>query len=146
MPPQPHPRTNAAFTTPIITQCDIAVHQACYDIHSVPKGKWFCDVCALGEKPQDTACVLCPLRDGAFQSVNSDSGVKEGRRTMRLVASVGRADSQWVHTQCGIWVTEAYYDTTRRAWNLHKAPSSLRRTSIIYCPPQDLTSMLPVGY
>ncbi|KAL7997230.1 putative Zinc finger, RanBP2-type, Zinc finger, PHD-type, uvrABC system, subunit B [Plasmopara halstedii] len=71
--------------------CNVAVHQYCYGIHTLPSDKWFCAVCieaisndgrAASSQPH---CLLCPHRGGAY------------KRT---------ACRQWVHVQCFLWIPE----------------------------------------
>ncbi|KAF4137151.1 PHD-zinc-finger like domain [Phytophthora infestans] len=72
--------------------CNVAVHQFCYGIRSVPHDKWFCDVCTdrraggVNEpKPSQPRCQLCPHRGGAYKRTTC---------------------GQWVHVQCFLWIPE----------------------------------------
>ena len=40
-------------------KCDVAVHQACYGIETVPDGIWVCQPCA--KKQPDATCSICPV-------------------------------------------------------------------------------------
>lgn len=65
----------------ICSKCDIAVHQACYGITSVPEEDWYCSPCSKGlDKP---ACVLCPIPGGAVKPLQ-------------------RGD-EWAHVLCALW-------------------------------------------
>ncbi|KAL4172851.1 hypothetical protein KRP22_008013 [Phytophthora ramorum] len=71
--------------------CNVAVHQFCYGIRTVPSDKWFCDVCKGARTRDSTAspsqlrCQLCPQRGGAFKRTEC---------------------GQWVHVQCFLWIPE----------------------------------------
>eukprot|EP00698_Gefionella_okellyi_P018344 TRINITY_DN5489_c0_g1_i1.p1 TRINITY_DN5489_c0_g1~~TRINITY_DN5489_c0_g1_i1.p1 ORF type:complete len:1058 (-),score=201.19 TRINITY_DN5489_c0_g1_i1:134-3307(-) len=73
--------------------CNVAVHQSCYGIATVPKGEWKCSPCAAGlvgaKKPR---CVLCPLRSGAFKPTDHH---------------------HWAHVMCGMWVPETFIGSTK---------------------------------
>ncbi|XP_042989287.1 uncharacterized protein LOC122316660 isoform X3 [Carya illinoinensis] len=57
------------------SQCLIRVHQACYGISKVPKGRWYCRPCRTSSK--DIVCVLCGYGGGAMtQALRSRMIVK----------------------------------------------------------------------
>lgn len=62
--------------------CNVAVHQSCYDVATVPQGDWYCDRCTA---KVDTECVLCGYRQGAMK---------------RIVHS----KTKWAHLVCGVWL------------------------------------------
>lgn len=67
--------------------CQLAVHQVCYAVASVPEGDWLCDRCALG--PAEAArvrCAVCPSARGAFKRT-------EGGRW-----------GGWMHVLCAQWI------------------------------------------
>lgn len=97
-------------------RCDVAVHQRCYDVDTVPTHEWLCWPCKEYEEAQraagvpqdeirprhmmpeerkqlkggarDVKCALCPIKCGAY------------RKTV---------DGQhWVHQTCALWHTETY--------------------------------------
>lgn len=45
-------------------RCDVAVHQHCYGIATVPDGEWLCEPCREYEEAQ-LAQGVPPVRDGA---------------------------------------------------------------------------------
>lgn len=61
--------------------CDVAVHQDCYGIHSIPEGRWLCRKCESGHAGE-IRCKLCPHTSGAF------------KRT---------SNGEWVHLVCALW-------------------------------------------
>lgn len=63
--------------------CNVLVHQACYNIPTVPDGDWFCRPCVEGVQP---TCVLCKQDKGAM-----------------VKTSDGRT---WVHVQCVWWLPD----------------------------------------
>eukprot|EP01135_Chromosphaera_perkinsii_P001855 Nk52_evm4s212 gene=Nk52_evmTU4s212 len=64
--------------------CDIAVHQYCYGIETIPDGIWLCNRCAMGKN--DAKCALCPIKEGAMKPTDK-KGV-------------------WAHVSCGLWIPE----------------------------------------
>lgn len=73
-------------------RCDVAVHQACYGVQSIPEGEWLCDICADSRSKQEstqisnnhsaagidcipdkTICELCSNMGGAY--VRTDDAV-----------------------------------------------------------------------
>ncbi|XP_075643736.1 uncharacterized protein LOC142614956 isoform X3 [Castanea sativa] len=46
------------------SRCLIRVHQACYGVSKVPKGRWYCRPCRTSSK--DIVCVLCGYGGGAM--------------------------------------------------------------------------------
>ena len=56
--------------------CRTAVHQACYGVPAVPKGKWLCDGCAAKLDPRGAHCLLCPVPGGALRPVASLGAVQ----------------------------------------------------------------------
>jgi len=49
--------------------CDVAVHQACYAVARVPRGKWYCDACKDKLDLAKPNCVCCPVVGGALRKV-----------------------------------------------------------------------------
>ena len=50
--------------------CDVAVHQACYAVARVPRGKWYCDACKDKLDLSKPNCVCCPVVGGALRKVS----------------------------------------------------------------------------
>lgn len=61
--------------------CDVAVHQDCYGIHSIPEGRWLCRKCESGHGGE-IRCYLCPHTSGAFKRA---------------------INGQWIHLVCALW-------------------------------------------
>ncbi|XP_076471924.1 uncharacterized protein LOC143301490 [Babylonia areolata] len=68
--------------------CNVAVHQACYGIISVPSGPWYCRKCESQERAARVRCELCPEKDGALK--RTDSG-------------------GWCHVICALYIPEACF-------------------------------------
>lgn len=83
--------------------CDIAVHQHCYGINSIPDGEWLCRPCLRGFRPSKDSlsennrlnrnlskppCIFCPCRGGALTHTT---------------------DGRWAHGLCTLWIPEASY-------------------------------------
>lgn len=64
-------------------QCNVCVHQACYDIEEIPAGEWYCQPCRELGRVDKASCILCPNKNGAM------------KRT---------PDDQWAHVSCSLWV------------------------------------------
>ena len=84
--------------------CNVAVHQACYGVHVVPSGNWYCDWCSVnsGVRPNQE-CAVCPNKGGALKRCYS-SQVSKRRRHQRNDKS-----RSWVHACCAVWMPELYY-------------------------------------
>ncbi|MPC19564.1 Protein AF-10 [Portunus trituberculatus] len=68
--------------------CNVAVHQACYGIVTVPTGAWFCRKCESQERAARVRCELCPSKDGALK--RTDSG-------------------GWAHVVCALYIPEVRF-------------------------------------
>lgn len=85
--------------------CDVAVHQCCYGLASIPNGQWHCDWCASQsstangqkKKQSESACHLCPVRGGAVKQTIC---------------------GHWVHVQCFMWIPEVTVNTVNGALTL----------------------------
>ena len=53
--------------------CDVAVHQSCYAVARVPRGKWYCDACKDKLDLAKPNCVCCPVLGGVLRKVAKDS-------------------------------------------------------------------------
>ncbi|KAF0684466.1 Aste57867_23562 [Aphanomyces stellatus] len=65
-------------------RCDLAMHQRCYGVATIPKSDFYCDRCAAkGPTPPATMqCALCPNPQGAMKQT---------------------VDGKWVHLVCALW-------------------------------------------
>ncbi|PRQ26681.1 putative histone-lysine N-methyltransferase transcription regulator PHD family [Rosa chinensis] len=110
------------------SQCLIRVHQACYGVSKVPKGRWSCRPCRTSSK--DIVCVLCGYGAGAMTqalrsqtivesilrawNIETESGPKNelcsvSKTKVHNSITMGLVDSatkQWVHMVCGLWTPE----------------------------------------
>ncbi|XP_043196327.1 protein AF-10-like isoform X1 [Amphibalanus amphitrite] len=68
--------------------CDVAVHQACYGIVSVPVGPWFCRKCESQDRSAITRCELCPGKGGALKQTDSGG---------------------WAHVVCALYIPEVRF-------------------------------------
>ncbi|TRY79337.1 hypothetical protein TCAL_06604 [Tigriopus californicus] len=68
--------------------CNVAVHQACYGIVSVPTGPWFCRKCESQERSARVRCELCPSREGALKRTDTNS---------------------WAHVVCALYIPEVRF-------------------------------------
>jgi hypothetical protein len=86
--------------------CNMAVHQACYGIHEVPDGDYFCDRCKALREMEDEhefvseedansiSCCLCPKLHGGIKPTT---------------------DGKWVHLCCAVWSGSLIEDVTEMA-------------------------------
>ncbi|DBA66785.1 hypothetical protein WJX79_010198 [Trebouxia sp. C0005] len=78
--------------------CDVAVHQACYAVARVPRGKWYCDACKDKLDLAKPNCVCCPVVGGALRKVPSLGPVK---------AAPGYPNKKpYLHLACALWTPE----------------------------------------
>lgn len=68
--------------------CNVAVHQACYGIVTVPHGSWFCRKCESQEKSTKVRCELCPSKDGALKRTDNNG---------------------WAHVVCALYIPEVRF-------------------------------------
>lgn len=66
--------------------CSVAVHQQCYGVAKVPKGKWLCDACKDKLSPTAANCACCPVVGGALRKVS----LREVATKAWLAACVGQ--------------------------------------------------------
>ncbi|CAI8037996.1 Protein Jade-3 [Geodia barretti] len=65
--------------------CNLCVHQACYGLPTIPRGRWLCKTCSTGER--DTPCMLCLNSGGALKRVRP-------------------GNTNWAHLSCALWIPE----------------------------------------
>ncbi|XP_037076344.1 protein AF-10-like [Pollicipes pollicipes] len=68
--------------------CNVAVHQACYGIVSVPPGPWFCRKCESQERAARVRCELCPSKGGALKRTDQNG---------------------WAHVVCALYIPEVRF-------------------------------------
>uniref|UniRef100_T1IZ57 PHD-type domain-containing protein n=1 Tax=Strigamia maritima TaxID=126957 RepID=T1IZ57_STRMM len=106
--------------------CNVAVHQACYGIVTVPTGPWFCRKCESQERAARMRCELCPSKDGALK--RTDNG-------------------GWAHVVCALYIPEVRFGnvTTMEPIILQLVPQD-RFSKICYlCEEQGKESKATVG-
>lgn len=88
--------------------CNLAVHQQCFGVDSVPDVDWYCDVCsaaggkpaaAAGHTPLHVPCAVCGRDRGAFKEVDDESMLAEIRAAGLDVPAHG-SGKVWVHSLC----------------------------------------------
>ena len=52
--------------------CSVVVHQQCYGVARIPKGRWLCDACTDKLSPAAANCACCPVVGGALRKVSED--------------------------------------------------------------------------
>ncbi len=62
--------------------CSVVVHQQCYGVAKVPKGRWLCDACADKLSPAASNCACCPVVGGALRAVRTPSAWWSGPPTV----------------------------------------------------------------
>ena len=70
--------------------CELAAHQFCYGISSVPSGQWFCKTCEENIEPKSLECRLCPLKGGAMKRI--------------------KGTDDWSHIICALYVPEVTFE------------------------------------
>lgn len=76
--------------------CDVAVHQMCYGIISIPEGDWFCRRCEFKKinegKTDKIFCQLCPVKEGAVKRTETN---------------------KWAHVVCALYIPEITFGHNR---------------------------------
>jgi len=110
---------NICNRTVICESCNVAVHQMCYGIESIPEGDWFCRACLYFNRHEigrdrseaemteanlpkplpSICCELCPRKQGAF---------------VRTEDKQHPSVAKWVHVMCAKWHSLNYLDTERQ--------------------------------
>ncbi|CAL5429008.1 unnamed protein product [Camellia sinensis] len=72
-------------------RCLIRVHQACYGVSKVPRGRWYCRPCRTSSK--NIVCVLCGYGGGAMtRALRSRNIVKSLLKAWNIVTESGPKD------------------------------------------------------
>ncbi|KJE94197.1 hypothetical protein CAOG_04877 [Capsaspora owczarzaki ATCC 30864] len=77
--------------------CNLAVHQACYGVESVPEGAWFCYPCA--HSLTDAKCIFCPNRGGALKPCAPS----------KITARLRPNGPALAHISCAMWIPEVSF-------------------------------------
>ncbi|KAB7496052.1 Protein AF-10 [Armadillidium nasatum] len=110
--------------------CNVAVHQACYGIVTVPTGAWFCRKCESQERAARVnnlqRCELCPSKDGALK--RTDSG-------------------GWAHVVCALYIPEVRFGnvTTMEPIMLQLIPQERFNKSCYLCEEAQRGSKATIG-
>lgn len=116
--------------------CNVAVHQACYGIVTVPTGAWFCRKCESQERAArvhsggrrifSQRCELCPSKDGALK--RTDSG-------------------GWAHVVCALYIPEVRFGnvTTMEPIMLQLIPQERFNKSCYICEESGKESRAVIG-
>lgn len=97
--------------------CNVAVHQACYGIITVPTGPWFCRKCESQERAARVRCELCPQKEGALK--RTDVG-------------------GWCHVVCALYIPEVSFGSinSMEPIILKKVPQDRFNKSCYICEEQ----------
>ncbi|XP_070566594.1 protein AF-10-like isoform X2 [Ptychodera flava] len=106
--------------------CNVAVHQACYGIVTVPTGPWFCRKCESQERAARVRCELCPHREGALK--RTDNG-------------------GWAHVVCALYIPEVRFGnvTTMEPILLSMVPHERYNKVCYICEHQHRESKASTG-
>jgi hypothetical protein len=115
--------------------CNVAVHQQCYGVASVPDGAFFCKPCAVrvaaggapAPPPEAEAprCLLCLKTGGALSRTVGGSG-----------GGPGAGPDGWVHLFCSNWTPETYVadtDAMEPVTGLRDIPGERWRMACLVC-------------
>jgi protein AF-17/10 len=96
-------------------RCQVAVHQGCYGIITIPEGNWFCRRCEqknilkiqylhgvitkkeFKNECNKIHCQFCPLKEGAIKLADN---------------------SKWAHVICALYIPETYFANVRTMENI----------------------------
>ena len=108
-------------------RCNVAVHESCYGIQSIPDGKWLCDLCKLTPHVPIKArlCAICPnTQDGAFKIITS--------RVPQYATQ-----SRFIHMSCAFWNDHTEFgdiDTFSDVSGIDRIPSAVFKQLIcMFC-------------
>lgn len=94
--------------------CEVAVHQNCYGIRSVPDGAWKCEACAQGLDPNHLICELCLAIGGGifkpiknFQPIFTSQDASSLPDHWRFKRLRKHSPLAWGHVQCAKWLALA---------------------------------------
>ncbi|XP_038076887.1 protein AF-10-like [Patiria miniata] len=106
--------------------CNVAVHQACYGIVTVPTGPWYCRKCESQERAARVRCELCPQREGALK--RTDNG-------------------GWAHVVCALYIPEVDFGnvTTMEPILLSSVPHDRYNKSCCLCETKGRESKATIG-
>ncbi|XP_033639654.1 protein AF-10-like isoform X3 [Asterias rubens] len=106
--------------------CNVAVHQACYGIVTVPTGPWYCRKCESQERSARVRCELCPQREGALKRTDNGS---------------------WAHVVCALYIPEVCFGnvTTMEPILLSSVPHDRYNKSCCLCETKGREAKAAVG-
>ncbi|XP_019874241.1 protein AF-10-like isoform X1 [Aethina tumida] len=106
--------------------CNVAVHQACYGIVTVPTGPWYCRKCESQERSVKVKCELCPSKYGALKRTDN---------------------SGWAHVVCALYIPEVRFGnvTTMEPIQLQLIPQERFNKSCYICEEKGKPSNAAVG-
>lgn len=107
--------------------CNLAVHQLCYGVSSVPEGDWYCARCSAGVGPHAMCCVCLKAR-GAMKPVERPSKDALLGVTPRLVNDE-KAIRSHLHSQRYLITNNSFQATVNP--NLKKTGSATPNTPLL---------------
>ncbi|KAL6055014.1 Protein Jade-1 [Balamuthia mandrillaris] len=91
--------------------CDMAVHQACYGVPTLPSGAWYCDKCAIVGKKASVTCCLCGGTGGALKPTKRAKAEEHSKKEEGKEHQEGEVgDKDWVHVVCALWTPGVTWD------------------------------------
>jgi hypothetical protein len=85
-------------------ECNVIVHQQCYGVEKIPKGKWLCDSCKHpGKTVADKVCVLCGTQGGGLKRLQEDDAQTQATSKDNKDKD-GKDKPRWCHISCAIWI------------------------------------------
>ena len=110
--------------------CNVAVHQGCYGIDSIPAGDYFCHACRFFGRDKDSkdkmsrgplpiVCELCPRKGGAFVRTKTPAVIDKNSKSnpkndSKDNVEIPRDQAKWVHVVCAKWQGLDYVDKEKR--------------------------------
>ncbi|KAK8810564.1 hypothetical protein WA158_007139 [Blastocystis sp. Blastoise] len=118
--------------------CNVAIHQLCYNINTIPEGDYFCDVCRyLIDRIRDIHLPLPPISDIPNTPIDpyrqSVIHTLEEERKKIFCCICGYANgammmtrtNKWCHVSCALWLPDSEVEVERFN-KLEKGPSCSR--------------------
>ena len=94
-----------------VRPCNVLVHQCCYGIRSVPKGKWLCDACQargtlVGKQERfvwkgtpEIQCAYCPYANGPLKRLRYSHPEDRDRNV-----------EDWIHVTCAQYLPNVHLE------------------------------------
>ncbi|KAG9456177.1 hypothetical protein H6P81_000685 [Aristolochia fimbriata] len=116
------------------SSCLIRVHQACYGVSKVPKGRWCCRPCRANSK--NIACVLCGYEGGAMTRALRSRGIVKSLLKLwkrDLLSETGKLESRVNLSSSTSQLGSSDTGSTMGLLNIETSPLAPRKRKLRGC-------------